>query len=1048
MKNSKKHKLNSPESYKQINLVLRLVMSIMLATVITACGGGDGGTTPPPPPANVAPSANAGSDITTDEESAVSLLGSATDTDGSIASYAWSQTAGTTVTLTNADAATASFNAPVTSTQLTLTFQLTATDNDGAIGSDTINVVINSSSTVPPPANIAPSANAGSNITADEETAVSLSGSATDTDGSIASYAWSQTAGTPVTLTDADTATASFNAPITSTQLTLTFQLTATDNDGATSSDTVSITVNPVNELYGAIFVSQNVPATMLPGETVSVSVTMTNSGDSAWTLADDYKLGSQNEQGNTTWGFSRVALTDDVAPGANTTFTFNITAPAIRGTYNFQWRMLEEHVQWFGDFSTNIAINVTNNEASTILLPVEVIGDDYTIVSRTFDLATGASAAELWMQVNNLSYNNKASIKINNGSWTAITNGSVYVQEPERSYGGIGSEVATVRFALASNDFVNGSNTVDFRFNEHNGVSLGYRVVKFNVLDAGGNKLIPESDFINEDPDTWQAPIAGATAITNGKALYESAQLNFPGTNDNMNAKCMDCHLSSGFDLEYFSYSNHSIIERSKFHGLTQAEGEEIASYIRSLAPQRHGRPWNPPYQPGAELNEKPIEQWAAGAGLAAVLDADTDMEPYLFPNGTSQAEVNKVVEFDSVLDATELPIAVQLPDWKSWLPEVHGKDLWPENYFLNGKANKEYVNVTNTLVNGIPAQLIASGSASDLMDSFHAKVKTWLATGRSDDGGRSDSWGTRTGTVIDNRHSEYGLEFTKMNLSKWMAVKFFEFMHEHDLEYLADMHPAVPLVDPIEGTRQWPGKDRTVFEIAPHFTSYNIVNFPWQTKMEGKYMSSVWYQLQMLVHSGEYDQLIKGGPMDWSYHFLHIYDMLREGGPTEGFRSITSLMKLWQSRSNDFVPNDLEKGWRMRYVQLWWMISSDFGDESAMLSLNANDSTLRAKIYNAVINEWVDEVRKIDLATWPRETGNWTKLDPISYTPSEDNITFSNGKIFNGSKQQHADYFLRSIRMLADAGVDPVILRRLAQWCADAWPKGDWFEHIPAVD
>jgi len=1028
-----------------------------MATVITACGGGDdpgdigddgGGTNPPPPSANIAPSADAGSDITVDEETTISLLGSATDSDGSIASYAWTQTTGTTVTLTDTDEATVSFNPPVTDKQLILIFRLTATDNDGATASDTVSITVNPTDDgdeagiplpEPLPDNISPTADAGSDIIADEETAVSLLGSATDSDGSIESYAWSQTAGTIVTLTGDDEATVSFNTPVTDEQLILTFQLTATDNEGATTSDTVSITVNPKGDGDGDVTPpTDNIAPSTDAGRDITADENTTIS-----------LLGSATDSDGSieSYAWSQTAGTTVTLTGADeATVSFNTPVTDEQLTLTFQLTATDNE-----GASTSDTVSITvNHKPSTILLPVEVIGENGTTVSRTFDLEDAASAVSLWVQVNNLSYDNKASIKINDGSWISITNGSVAVQEPEKTYGGIGSEVSTVRFSLPSNDFVNGSNTIDFRFNEHDGLSIGYRVVKFNVLDAGDNNLIPESDFINEDPDTWQAPITGSTAITKGKLLYETAQLIFPGTNTNMNAKCMDCHLSSGFDLEYFSYSNHSIIERAKHHGLSQREGEEIASYIRSLSTPRYGRPWNPPYQPGSELNGKTIDQWAAGAGLAAVLDADTDMQGFLFPEGTSQAAVNAVVEFDSVLDVTELPIAVQLPDWKSWLPEVHGKDLWPDNYFLNGKANIEYGNVTKALVNGTPAQLVASGQASDLMDRFHAKVKQWLETGRVDDNdGRTDSWGTRTGTVIDNRRSEFGLEFTKMNLSKWMVVKFFEFMHEHELEYLADQHPDVPRADPDEGTRQWPGTDRTVFEVAPHFTAHNEVNFQFdadanQTKMAGKYMSSVWYQLQMLVNAGEYNQLIKGGPMDWSYHFLHIYDMEKQGGPTEGFRQITSLMKLYQTRSNEYVPDDLELGWRMRYVHLWWMISSDMGDESAMLSLNNNDSNLRAKIYNAVINEWVDEISKIDLATWPRETGSWTKLDPENYVPSEDNIVGINKRIFAGSKQLHADYFVRALPMLADAGVDPATLHRLAQWCSEAWPKGNWFDLI----
>ena len=80
------------------------------------------------------------------------------------------------------------------------------------------------------------------------------------------------------------------------------------------------------------------------------------------------------------------------------------------------------------------------------------------------------------------------------------------------------------------------------------------------------------------------------------------------------------------------------SLVEHSSASRLSEEEGKKIASYIRSLSTEstdleRHGRPWNPPYQPGPELKDKSIEEWAAGAGLDAVLDKDTDMLEYMFP-------------------------------------------------------------------------------------------------------------------------------------------------------------------------------------------------------------------------------------------------------------------------------------------------------------------------------------------------------------------------------------------------------------------------------
>ncbi|MCP3675839.1 MAG: hypothetical protein GY829_15415, partial [Gammaproteobacteria bacterium] len=113
------------------------LLVLLFITQLASCGGGggDGGNTPT---ANVAPTANAGEAQTVDEQTTITLSGSGTDSDGTISSYSWEQTTGTTVSLSNADSATATFDAPVTTEQLTLTFELTVTDNDGATNTDTI----------------------------------------------------------------------------------------------------------------------------------------------------------------------------------------------------------------------------------------------------------------------------------------------------------------------------------------------------------------------------------------------------------------------------------------------------------------------------------------------------------------------------------------------------------------------------------------------------------------------------------------------------------------------------------------------------------------------------------------------------------------------------------------------------------------------------------------------------------------------------------------------------------------------------------------------
>ncbi|HKZ55352.1 MAG TPA: Calx-beta domain-containing protein [Anaerolineales bacterium] len=107
----------------------------------------------------------------------------------------------------------------------------------------------------------------------------------------------------------------------------------------------------------GARYVSQSAPAMILPGDTAEVSVTMVNNGTSTWDPAADYFLGSQNPENNWTWGLTRVPLDAPVEPGMQKTFTFSITSPSTPGTNNFQWQMVQEGVEWFGDSTPNLAI-------------------------------------------------------------------------------------------------------------------------------------------------------------------------------------------------------------------------------------------------------------------------------------------------------------------------------------------------------------------------------------------------------------------------------------------------------------------------------------------------------------------------------------------------------------------------------------------------------------------------------------------------------------------------------------------------------------------
>ena len=91
---------------------------------------------------NQPPDAQAGPDQTVAEGDKVRLRGSASDPDGTIQTYRWEQVDGPSVSLSNADQASASFVAPEATGSQVLTFRLTAVDDNNATATDDMVVTI------------------------------------------------------------------------------------------------------------------------------------------------------------------------------------------------------------------------------------------------------------------------------------------------------------------------------------------------------------------------------------------------------------------------------------------------------------------------------------------------------------------------------------------------------------------------------------------------------------------------------------------------------------------------------------------------------------------------------------------------------------------------------------------------------------------------------------------------------------------------------------------------------------------------------------------
>jgi len=171
---------------------------------------------------------------------------------GSSVSYAWSQVAGTAVSMSGITSAEPLFTGPTSSTVLTFRLDVSA---GGATDFDYVNVIVGT------PANLPPTVVAGAEQTVVPDVdhpgliVVQLSAAGTDPDGGALTYTWAQTAGTPVTLSGADTATPSFSAPSLGSEMR--FRVTVSDGTLFDSDLTV---VN--SGLWAPIVVEGDLPTT------------------------------------------------------------------------------------------------------------------------------------------------------------------------------------------------------------------------------------------------------------------------------------------------------------------------------------------------------------------------------------------------------------------------------------------------------------------------------------------------------------------------------------------------------------------------------------------------------------------------------------------------------------------------------------------------------------------------------------------------------------------------------------------------------------------
>lgn len=726
---------------------------------------------------------------------------------------------------------------------------------------------------------------------------------------------------------------------------------------------------------------------------------------------------------------------------------------------------------------------------ANTVPLPIEVLGADGHVESVTVHVSSPGSADRLYVKGHKLGYHKsdyaqsngydgKASFRINGGAWVPISNATFNAFSPERRYysgplsGPIGGPWPVLRGTLpidATGALVAGANTIEFRFNQTEGISSGYRILDLDVQTGSGTSVVGQTTFVDADPDAWSAPFGSSSAIQEGADLWSARNILTEGPNgESIVASCADCHARDGRDLKYFNFSNKSIVARAEFHGLSADQGRKIASYIRTRSvdlPSGYtiadaGRPWNPPYQPGPGLKNQPVELWAAGAGMEWVLDEDMDMYPLLFPSPGDRQMLQTLdavpddadaflasldgtrapnqmltrTHVDSTLNVDELPISMPLPDIYEWWPDVHPVDFLPggESAYASSNVVAGYENWRSEMAQGESninalvqetSEFVGPANTSyDGQGIVHLAEKftrPWYDV----DWNWPSGWYSQ---VNDEKLRQ------KLSFEQWRAIKTWEIMHEFGLE---DRGDEIFRNNP-QGIRAG-GRDRTwwieisLYDVAPHkngkpgYPSYGA----YASVCQNLYFSSSWYEIAAILNTG--NRLGDGNsPYDWNYHHPHIGDHVNCYGTNQALRYVKAQIVAQQQRggveTNEHVANG--DGWGDWHAHMPERIAANGGKAVHMRSL-PND--LRFDIAEAVTTAHMLETLKYNPDAFPRGSGD--DLETKSYTPqvaNEIGLGYPN----------HPDAFITMTKQYADNDVSPLLVNRMARFGEALWPNANW--------
>ncbi|SEK34228.1 Ricin-type beta-trefoil lectin domain-like [Roseateles sp. YR242] len=605
---------------------------------------------------------------------------------------------------------------------------------------------------------------------------------------------------------------------------------------------------------------------------------------------------------------------------------------------------------------------------ATTALkLPLELLGAGLpsapvvATANLTLDQAGASAATELWLRCHRCGFFGppefeatteapariKGSLRVLGGTavanagaipWVDITDTTMTLADPERVQGGLqrgGVYTARMKLTLDAATkarLINGVNLVQFRFNGSDGESNGYRIIDLQFRNTSGTSLATNAIQRADINIEKQAGRTFTADVTAGETLWKAQDRLLKSTlaNRSIHAACASCHASDGRDLQYFNYSNNAIVQRARFHGLSEAEGRQITAYLRyalqNLPHVAQAAPWNPPYQPGPGLDSKPIAEWSAGAGLDAVVDTPTNAVKALFGQpldgsalALTQADIDKVMDANATLNAREVQMPIQYPDWNSYLPAMHPMDIWPAGASttgsfaagatFSGNGRQDPLGTSRRIAAWFESHKSSAfgdwshltpeqrNEIQSMIQPYGFEVYAFLGGGRGNHIAASGQYGAQVGAanlqrlVSSARTADEPAAFTTNafiervvgSMFQWNLVQQWEWAQRYGLEgdqrwFLGDYDAATKTWTGRGEARGWPFNTVSAFYLAPHMvyqTDFDSSGkttrewiLAWETnnKAGSYYRTNAWYQAQVTINPGAQGDWANYS-VDWPY-------------------------------------------------------------------------------------------------------------------------------------------------------------------------------------